>query len=166
LIEGTGHDIGGGHTLADLQAVKHQRIATPNLAETVVVRNVRQCGPSGRQPNRERVARLRIGIAGIPLNVHPHRILNLGTRPGDLHSVLVRQNEGLDRNLNVGVDGSLGGRGRKDAKGTYPGCGESKRRSANCRPRPLSAELRHQFILRRVHSNPRGLDIVVTTTVT
>ena len=166
LIEGTGHDIGGGHTLADLQAVKHQRIATPNLAETVVVRNVRQCGPSGRQPNRERVARLRIGIAGIPFNVHPHRILNLGTRPGDLHSVLVRQNEGLDRNLNVGVDGSLGGRGREDAKDAYPGCGKNKRRGASCHPRPLSAEHRHQFILRRVRFNPRGLDIVVTTTVT
>ena len=150
VIKGTGHDIGSGHTLACLHAVDHQRIAAPNLAETVVVRNVRQCGPSGRQPDREGIARLRIGIAGIPLNVHPHRILNLGTRPGDLHSVLVSQNEGLDRNLNVGVDGSLGGRGREDAKDAYPGCGESKRRSANCRPRPLSAEHRHQFILRRV----------------
>ena len=166
VIEGTGHDVGRSHTLADLHAVKHQRIAAPNLAESVVVRNVRQRGPRGGKANCEGVARLRISIAGIPLNVHPHRILNLGTRPWDLHSVLVGQNQRLDRNLNVGVDGGLGRRGRKDAKDAHPGRGEGQRRSADRRPRPLSAEHRHQFILRRVRMGPRGQDIVVATTVT
>ena len=150
LIEGAGHNVGGGHTLADLRVVKHQRIATPNLAESVVVRNVRQRSPRGRKTDREGVARLRVCLGGIPLDVHPDGILNLGTRPGDLHSVLIGQYQRLDCNLNVGVDGGLGRRGRKDAKDAYPGCGESKRRSTNCRPRPLSAEHRHQFILRRV----------------
>ena len=166
LIEGTGHDIGGSHTLADLLAVKHQRIATPHLAESVVVRNIRQRGPRGRKTNREGVARLRVCLGGIPLDIHPHRILNLGTRPWDLHSVLVGQNQRLDRNLNVGVDGGLGRRGRKDAKDAHPGRGEGQRRSADRRPRPLSAEHRHQFILRRVRMGPRGQDIVVATTVT